>query len=146
MSDPLDDYISLLETLDTAALDALSERLTDDVHFRDPFNDVTGPAAFRRIFADMQEKLDDIHFRVDAQAWCAPRDGLRVALIHWQLAARLKQLGGRPWQVSGCSELHFTDDDRLAAHLDYWDAAGGLYELLPIAGIIFRWLRRRLTV
>jgi len=144
MSDPLDAYIAVLENFDAAALDQLTANLTDDVRFRDPFHDVTGPAAFRTVFSDMLEKLDDIRFTVESRAWCAPRGDRRIALIRWQLDARLNAFGGRPWQVIGCSELHFAGDGRLAAHVDYWDAAGGLYELLPAIGPVFRWLRRRM--
>jgi len=144
MSDPLEAYIAILENFDAAALETLGANLTEDVHFRDPFHDVTGPAAFRAVFSDMLEKLDDIRFTVESRAWCAPRDDRRIALIRWQLSARLTALGNRPWQVTGCSELHFTGDGRLAAHLDYWDAASGLYELLPLIGPLLRWLRRRL--
>lgn len=144
MSDPLEAYIEVLENFDAAALDKLCANVTDDVRFRDPFHDVIGPAALRAVFGDMLEKLDDIRFTVESRAWCAPRNDRRIALIRWQLSARLKALGSRPWQVSGCSELHFTGDGRLAAHLDYWDAASGLYELLPVIGPVLRWLRRRL--
>ena len=36
-------------------------------------------------------------------------------------------------------------DGRIARHRDYWDAAGELYEKLPLLGTLMRWLRRRIA-
>lgn len=144
----LDAYLDCLAHLDQAHLDAFLALCTADVRFRDPFNDVRGGAAFRAVFADMLEKLDDIEFLVDARALeAAPRaDGMQVALVSWRLRARLPRLGGAAWAVAGCSEIHLDRDGRVCAHLDYWDAASGLYERLPLLGRLLRYLRRRLAV
>lgn len=144
----LDTYLDCLARLDEAHLDALLALCTPDVRFRDPFNDVRGGAAFRAVFADMLEKLEDIEFLVDARALeDAPRaEGVRLALVTWRLRARLPRLGGATWTVAGCSEIHLDRDGRICAHFDYWDAAGGLYERLPVLGRLLRYLRRRLAV
>jgi hypothetical protein len=42
-----DHYRQYLETLTPATLDFLGDYVTDDVRFRDPFNDVRGAAASR---------------------------------------------------------------------------------------------------
>jgi steroid delta-isomerase len=31
------------------------------------------------------------------------------------------------------------------SHRDYWDAAGELYEQLPVIGSLMRWLKRRIA-
>lgn len=145
---PLDAYLDQLSRLDAAHLDALVALCADDVRFRDPFNDVRGSAAFRAVFADMLEKLEDIEFRVCARALeAAPRaDGLHVALVAWHLSARLPRLGGAAWNVAGCSEIHLDRSGRICTHVDYWDAASGLYERLPVLGRLLRYLRGRLAV
>ncbi|MEQ8233480.1 MAG: nuclear transport factor 2 family protein [Gammaproteobacteria bacterium] len=145
---PLDRYLAILTQLDATSLDALTACLAEDVRFRDPFNDVRGRAAVRAVFADMLEQLDDLRFAVTARAVePAPRsDGIHVALVSWQLDARLPRLGGRAWSVAGCSEIHLDDRGHVRAHLDYWDAARSLYEQLPLLGSVLRTLRRRLAV
>jgi len=144
----LDAYLSLLVRLDTAHLDALIALCAEDIRFRDPFNDVRGRSAFRAVFADMLEKLDDFEFLVDARALeAAPRaDGVHVALVAWRLRARLPRLRNAAWAVSGCSEIHLDADGRICAHLDFWDAASGLYERLPVLGRLLRYLRGRFAV
>ncbi|MGR8918237.1 MAG: nuclear transport factor 2 family protein [Gammaproteobacteria bacterium] len=144
--DALDRYVHTLESFSADELDALLGLVTSDVRFRDPFNDVRGKSAFRRIFSDMAEQLDAIDFDVTERAWTRRRADGGVALIRWDLSARLVRLGQREWRVSGCSELHFTEDGRLMAHLDYWDAAGAFYERLPLLGAVLRRLRRRLAI
>lgn len=83
---------------------------------------------------------------VTEQAWTQRSEDAGVALIRWQLDARLSKLGNQPWSVPGCSELHFSADGRVSAHLDYWDAAGQLYEIIPLLGRCLRALRHRLQV
>ncbi len=56
------------------------------------------------------------------------------------------KLGGRRWDVTGVAIVTLAADERVCEHLDYWDAAGGLYEQLPLLGGFMRWLRRRLAV
>lgn len=147
MTDPLDGYVALLERLDRASLPELGLHLADDVRFADPFQTVRGRAAFLHVFDDMFDQIDDLRFAAGTRAWCAPlADGTRVAFLRWRLCGRLRALRGRSWAVEGVSELHFQADGRLVAHLDFWDAAGGLYEQFPGIGLVLRWLRRRVAV
>lgn len=145
MADPLDRYILALQTLTAASLDELLELVSPAVQFTDPFNDCRGRAAYRAVFSDMLNALDGHRFSVTRRAWCT--DGpARDALITWSLEGKLPRLGGRNWRVQGSSLLTFDADGLLLAHVDYWDAAGQLYELLPVVGPVARYLRRRLRV
>jgi steroid delta-isomerase len=149
-NDPLARYVALLETFDRERLDELCDMVSDDVHFRDPFNDCHGREAFRAVFSDMRDKLEELNFEVIEQAWTLrsadAHAEVSVALIRWQLNARLPAIDNRPWSVPGCSELHFTANGLVSAHLDYWDAAGQLYEKLPLLGRCLRALRHRIRV
>lgn len=138
-------YIALLEHFDKQTPDKLCALVTDDVRFVDPFNDTRGVDAFRSVFIDARDALADLRFVVSERGWSTPSSNTPVALLRWQLNARLPRLGGRAWQVTGCSALHFSADARVCAHHDYWDAAGQLYEHLPVIGVALRWLRGRLS-
>ena len=145
-NDPLVRYAALLEILDRERLHELCALVSDDVHYRDPFNDCRGRKAFRAVFSDMLNKLEEVNFEVIERAWTRRNGdaGVSVALIRWQLNARLAALGNQSWSVPGCSEVHFTANGLVSAHLDYWDAAGQLYEKLPFLGRCLRALRHRL--
>lgn len=148
--DGLQRYIEFMTTLAPAAIAASDAVVTDDIHFRDPFNDVRGRAPFVRCLEDMLEKLDDLRIDVTHVAALTARQAVadepaRFAL-YWHFSGHLTQLGGRHWAVTGVAIVTLAADGRVAEHLDYWDAAGGLYEQLPLIGGLMRWLRRRLAV
>ena len=123
------------ERLAPASLARLEAIYADDVHFRDPFNDVRGRDALRAILAGMFEKLEAPAFRVRE----AIEEGEGVLLV-WDFDFRAR---GKPWRIHGVSLLRFDAGGRVMAHHDYWDAAGELYAKLPVIGGAFRWLARR---
>jgi hypothetical protein len=131
-------YVAFFEGLSPERLAHLDTVVTDDVHFVDPFNDVTGPDAMRRILSGMYTDTKDPRFRVTHRAF----DG-DVCFLRWEFSAGVKILGGH-WEIAGMSELRFGADGRVREHIDHWDAAGQLYERLPGVGWLLRRLRRRI--
>ena len=126
------------ESLSPGTLDQLGELYAPSARFIDPFNDVTGLLALRRVFEHMFETLDAPRFVVvDAQA------GARSGFLLW--AFHFRRAGGREQQILGTTHLRFDDEGRVLLHHDHWDAAGQLYETLPLLGPLMRWLRRRLS-
>jgi len=111
---------------------------TEDAWFKDPFNEVRGSAAIRRIFEHMFEQVDSPRFVVGdvvAQEACA--------FMTWEFRFRSGRFGDGEQVVRGASHLKFAADGRIAYHRDYWDAAEELYEKLPAVGGLMRWLKRR---
>jgi len=137
----IDGYVDFLEALTSERLDALPDRLTPDVRFKDPFNDVTGIDAMRAIFEHMFETVDDLTFQVTHRARSIEDD--TVWFLRWRLTGRLPAWLGGDWSVTGMSEVHLAPDGRVSAHIDYWDAGRHFYERLPLIGPIIRLLRRR---
>lgn len=132
-------YVTLFEHLSPDNLDDFDALIADDIHFRDPFSDVSGRGKFKQVLRAMYEDVDNPKFTVLNRAW----DGNQL-FLKWQFDARIKRLSQNPWQVIGMTEIHFAEDNRIAAHLDHWDAAGQFYTHMPLLGGILRWLRRRI--
>lgn len=132
--------VGFFEALAPADLARLGELYTDDVFFKDPFNEVRGVPAVRRIFEHMFVSLDGPRFVVHEVI--VERD---QCFLTWDFVFRLKRGGGDPITVRGGSHLRFAADGRVAWHRDYWDAAEELYEKLPLIGALMRWLRRRVN-
>jgi len=135
---PEDRYRDFLETLTPRSLERLEDHVSPDVHFADPFNDVRGAAAMRRIFRHMFANIPDVRFQVHHLM----RQG-DVCLMTWRFSGTLR---GRDWSFDGSSLVRFAPDGRVAAHIDYWDAARNFYERLPLLGAVLRRLRRRIAV
>lgn len=129
-------WIALFDVLRVGRLperETLAACATEDVLFRDPFNEVRGHDAMQRVFAHTLANIRDVHLTVLDTAWSGD-----VAFIKWEMGGRVKYLGD--WRVTGMSEITFAADGRVSAHVDYWDAAGGLYARLPLVGPLMRGL------
>lgn len=128
--------VAFYEGLREADLARLDEIYAADARFVDPFNDVRGVAPIRAIFAHMFATLREPRFAVhDAVA-----EGDQ-AFLTWDF--RFAARGGAPTTIRGATHLRFAPDGRITEHRDYWDAAGELYEKLPLVGALMRWLKRR---
>lgn len=130
--------IAAFESLQPGDVAGLAALYTEDARFKDPFNDVQGHAALRRVFEHMFVALDGPRFVVTE----AIVQGDRCFLV-WDFLFRFKRWTREPQEVRGGSHLVFAPDGRIALHRDYWDAAEELYEKLPGIGAAMRWLKRR---
>jgi len=130
--------VRLFETISPASLDQVAELYTLDARFKDPFNEVQGPEAIRRIFEHMFESLDEPRFIV--------RDTIvqgRQPFLPRAFVFRMKRFDRAPQTIRGGSHPVLAADGRITLHRDYWDAAEELYEKLPVVGGLMRWLKRR---
>ena len=135
--DAFDRYRRALSTLTADTLDTLDALVSPDVRFKDPLHEVTGVNNMKRVFASLFKAADNIVFVVDDHA-CSSR----TAYFRWTLTA---QLSGKPWSVTGVTELVFDERGLVTDHSEFWDAASQLYERFPVIGGVLRFLRRRLA-
>lgn len=135
-------YIGFFERLTPGALAELDRVMTDDVRFADPFNDVTGLDATRRVFVHMFRDLDAAAFRV-THAGLSDEDET-IGLLRWRLDATVRK-NGRPLRIDGMSEIRFAADGRVREHVDHWDAGRQVYERVPLLGALLRRIRALLS-
>lgn len=129
--------LAWFEALTPATVSAIEQHYASDARFKDPFNDVTGHQAIRRIFEHMYESLDAPRFVVRSRAF-----GGSDGFCTWVFEGQLR---GRAFSIQGSTHFVFDDKGRVAVHRDYWDAAEEVYEKLPLLGAVLRRLRRRLS-
>lgn len=138
-SPELERLVRFFECLRRADVARLGEIYTDDVHFKDPFNDVRDIAHVRRIFDHMFDQVSEPRFVVHE----AVQQG-RQAFLIWDFRFRMKRLDTVTLQtIRGATHARFAADGRVNLHRDYWDAAEELYEKLPVLGGVMRFLKRR---
>ncbi len=129
--------IACFESIAPHSLSRLSEVYTEDVYFKDPFNEVRGLPAVTRIFAHMFEQLDVPRFEITG---CVLQDD--QAFVTWDFRFRMKRFARDEQCIRGASHLRFAADGRASFHRDYWDAAEELYEKVPVLGALMRALKR----
>ena len=134
--------LTWFETLTPATLDEIGTIYAPDAHFRDPFNDLHGLSAVTRVYRHMFETLEQPRFVIIDRVIDGPQ-----AFVSWDFTFRLRSdRAARPRVIHGGTLLRMDTQGRIREHLDYWDAAGQLYETLPLLGSLLRWLRNRLAV
>ena len=129
--------IACFETIAPDSLPRLAGIYTDDVYFKDPFNEVRGLAAVTRIFAHMFEQVDGPRFVITGSVLQGDQ-----AFVTWDFRFRMKRFARDEQCIRGASHLKFAADGRASFHRDYWDAAEELYEKLPLLGALMRVLKR----
>jgi steroid delta-isomerase len=125
------------ERLTPETLALIAAHYDANAWFKDPFNEVRGLEAIRRVFAHMFATLRDPRFRVTERL--ADEGG---ALLVWEFRFGA---GRRDYLVRGASHLRFDARGRVTYHRDYWDTAEELYAKVPLLGGLMRLLRRRLA-
>ncbi len=132
-----DDLVAYFETLTPQSLERLGDFYAPEARFKDPFNDVQGVAAIRRIFEHMYRQVDAPRFVVTDRLVEGDR-AMLVWIFHFVRR-------GRPQVIRGATHLRFASDGKVLNHRDYWDAAEELYMTLPGIGWLMRWLRSLLS-
>lgn len=129
--------VAFFESIAPDTVGQLSSVYTDDVYFKDPFNEVRGLPAVARIFAHMFEQVDAPRFVVTGSVLQGDQ-----AFLTWDFLFRMKRFSSDEQCVHGATHLKFAADGRANFHRDYWDAAEELYEKLPVLGSLMRGLKQ----
>ena len=133
----LNQLVTFFESIEAGNTARLSQVYTDDVFFKDPFNEVRGIAAVAGIFEHMFVQVDAPRFVVTGSVLQGDQ-----AFLTWDFLFRMKRCSGVEQCIRGATHLRFAADGRANFHRDYWDAAEELYEKLPLLGSFMRWLKR----
>jgi ketosteroid isomerase-like protein len=133
----LEQLIAFFESISLDTVDQLHAVYTEDVVFKDPFNEVRGLAQVTRIFTHMFSQVDQPRFVVTTHVLQGDQ-----AFLTWDFLFRMKRFSNQEQCIRGATHLRFAPDGRACLHRDYWDAAEELYEKLPLLGSLMRGLKR----
>lgn len=125
-------YAAWFETLSPAGIGELDRLVAPSVRFRDPFNDVVGIDAMRRVLEKMFEDVPDTRFTITDIGFGS------VAYLRWHFQ------GGK-WSADGVSEIAFDAEGRVTSHIDHWDSGRDIYAKLPVVGAVIRLIRRKIA-
>ena len=131
------------ESMAPESVDRIGDYYAPDARFKDPFNDVRGVPAIRRVFHHMFRQVGQPRFIVTERI-AGNGDGSAVLLWQFHFNARFG-LRERAQTIHGASHLRFDGAGLVVLHRDYWDAAEELYAKLPLLGRLMRALASRLA-
>ena len=130
--------IDFFQSISADSARTLSLIYTDDVWFKDPFNEVQGLEKVGHIFTHMFEQVDAPRFVITHSVLQDDQ-----AFLTWDFLFRMRRFSDEEQCIRGATHVRFASDGRVAYHRDYWDAAEELYEKLPVVGSLMRWLKTR---
>ena len=130
--------IDFFESISTDNAYTLASIYTEDVWFKDPFNEVRGIEPVQRIFTHMFEQVDQPRFVITQSVLQDEH-----AFLTWDFLFRMRRFSTEEQCIRGATHLRFDAAGRVNYHRDYWDAAEELYEKLPLVGGLMRWLKTR---
>lgn len=133
----LQQLIRFFEKIDTGSVGLLAQVYSEDVFFKDPFNEVRGLPDVVQIFSHMFEQVDNPRFVVTNHVLQGDQ-----AFLTWDFLFRMKRFSTAEQCIRGATHLRFGPDGKANFHRDYWDAAEELYEKLPLLGSLMRGLKR----
>ncbi len=123
-------YINLFTSLTPESVNEFDDLVSNDIIFKDPFNDVKGVIAFKKIFYHMFENVKEPKFRIVDYSINNQR-----VFLKWKMTFfAFKSLQ----TIEGMSELLLNDAGKVASHIDYWDSLSGLLIKIPFIGYFYK--------
>lgn len=133
----LEAYARFWETLRPETTGALRDLAVPDLLFRDPFNEIRG---VDRVVAMLDHMFAAIGQPIFVARHVVAGDG--IGFIRWDFDCRVR---GRELRIAGMTEIMLDQAGRVTSHIDHWDAAGQVYEKIPLLGGVLRQVRKRLA-
>lgn len=119
----------------------LAATYADNVYFNDTLKSLRGIEALRHYLKDSAGAVDECRVGILETTRTAHDEHL----VRWTMMIRFKRFKrGIDTHSIGVSHLRFNAQGRVVYHQDYWNAADGLYQHVPVLGGAIRALQRRL--
>ena len=129
-TDIVKNYINQFTSLTPESVNEFDDLVSNDIIFKDPFNDVKGVIAFKKIFYHMFENVKEPKFRIVDYSINNQR-----VFLKWKMTFfAFKSLQ----TIEGMSELLLNDAGKVASHIDYWDSLSGLLIKIPFIGYFYK--------
>ena len=123
-------YINLFNNLTPEGINDFDDLISKDIIFVDPFNNIKGVNAFKKIFYHMFENVKEPKFSILDYSINKKR-----VYLKWKMTFfAFKSLQ----TIEGMSELLLNDVGKIASHKDYWDSLNGLFIKIPFIGYFYK--------
>ena len=112
-----------------------------DAVFVDPLVTIRGRDALRRYYTGMYDGVEAIRFDFTGEV----QQG-KEHVVFWTMILKTKKMNkGKPIAVHGNSHIRFGGTEGKAVyHRDYFDVGAMVYEHVPVAGPLTRYIKKKL--
>lgn len=113
------------------------ETYANEFYFYDTLKELHTVAELEEYFLETARNTESVTARIDDVA----RSG-NDFYVRWTMEIRLKKFQrGRTLTSVGMTHLRFNEEGKIILHHDYWDAASGFYQYVPVLGGGIRYIR-----
>ncbi len=137
-NNPFQPYLDFYRTISPQTVHQIRELCTENVLFKDPFNEVRSSHLYEKILTHMYEQVDHPAFDILDTALSG-----ETCFIKWRFSFRK---GGNANEIVGMSEVKVNAEGKIYSHVDYWDSGEYVYGRVPLLGTIIGWIRAKLAV
>lgn len=138
-------YIQYYETLTRRSIRLIEKVAEPGMVFKNPFYDIAGLEEFEELLGRLFARTENQKFKVRDYSWGENGEGEEgggeVAYLRWSFSCDYK---GKRRYIEGMSEILFSRRGLVLSHADHWDAAGQVYEHVPLLGALLRWIKGKL--
>lgn len=119
----------------------LNQTYAENVWFDDTLKTVEGRAALGHYLRESAAAVEACTVAIDDET----SNGRGDYYLRWRMMIRFKRFarGRDTWSI-GMSHLRFDGSGQVLMQQDYWNAAHGLYQHIPLLGAGIRAIQRRL--
>ena len=137
----LDRFVDFVSEMSPATMrQKVSQVYATDAYFNDTLKEIVGAEVIEEYMVGSMEATESVQVVVDDIAGTGGE-----YYVRWTMDIRFKKYNdGKIARSVGISHLRFNASGKVVLHKDYWDAAGGLYEYLPLVGSMIRWIKGQL--
>lgn len=118
----------------------LPETYAEDVVFDDTLKTVRGRDALAHYLGESAAAVEACEVGILDRS----SNGEGDYYLRWRMMIRFRRFRrGQDTHSIGMSHLRFNGEGRVVYHQDYWNAADGLFEHIPVIGHLIRAVKRR---
>lgn len=134
----LESVVSFYESFNKESVSSLNRIYSEQVYFKDPFNEFHGIKNLQTLYNHMFENLYKPRFKILEYV----QEGDRVFLI-WNFYFKIKNT---EYKIHGSSYLKFNTQGLIIFHRDYWDVGEELLLKIPVINKLYKIIQNKLTI
>jgi hypothetical protein len=121
--------------------DLLDHTYAERLYFNDTLKTLHDRASLRHYLQDSAAATELCVVEVDDMI----SNGRGDYYFRWRMRIRFKRFSrGQTTESIGISQIRFDGDGRVIFHQDFWNAADGLFQHIPLLGWMIRKIKQRL--
>ena len=111
-----------------------------DAFLNDTLKTIHGAPAIRDYFIKTAQGLESMTVCFDDVAVSG-----NTYYFRWTMDTRMKNLSrGKNVRTIGVTMVRFDPQGRVILHQDFWDSAQGVWDHVPVLGVVIRWIQSKI--